>query len=232
MVFQKKKLEKTKRVCWRLREARVAAGVSIAQVAQKTRIRPTYVRALEECRFADIPYAVIYQKHFLRRYAEAVGLPSSRLLQQFVLEEIPARGESKPRRERLVGRCQNLPILLKGLALAVVVLGLVGYLGWQVRSMITPPALAIFTPPDGYVTTHPGLLIYGETSPEALVFINGQKITTNDAGHFEETVNLSPGINTLEISAKKRHGKTSRLTRHVILKNSKRLTLNEKIKNP
>lgn len=228
MVFQKKKLEKTKRVCLRLKEAREAAGISIAEVAQKTKIRPAYVRALEECRFTDIPYAVIYQKHFIRRYAEAIGLKAPGLLQQFTSEEAPAPARhSRPqpiRRWR-----QNLPALLKGISAALAVLGLISYLGWQVRSIVTPPALAVFTPPDGFVTTHPDLLIYGETAKEAQVYINGQKITTDREGQFKETLSLSPGINRLEITAKKRHGKTSQSTRHVILKVTERLTLNEKL---
>src|SRR3989344_3095051 len=226
MVFEKKKLEKTKRVCSRLKEARAAAKLSPAAVAQKTKIRPAYVRALEECRFDDIPYALIYQKHFIRRYAEVVGLPTPSLLQQFVLEDAPARPPLPRQKRRLPSRCQNLPALLKGMAVTVVVLGLLSYLGWQVHSIVTPPALAIFTPPDGYVTTQSDILIYGATAKEARVYLNGQEITTDGQGQFEKTVNLSPGINTLEISAKKRHGKISRSTRHVILKTAERLSFN------
>jgi len=227
MVFKKKKLEKTKRVCWRLKEAREAAKMSIADVTQKTKIRPAYIRALEECRFDDIPYALIYQKHFIRRYAEVVGLATPSLLQQFVLEEAPSH-HNVPHPERVItSRLQNIPVLLKGMVVAVAALSLISYLGWQVHSIVTPPALAIFTPPDGYVTTQPGILIHGETAKEARVYLNGQEITTNGQGQFEETVNLSPGINTLEISAKKRHGKISRSTRHVILKTAERLSLNQ-----
>lgn len=200
--------------------------MSIAAVAQQTKIRPAYVRALEECRFTDIPYAVIYQKHFIRRYAEAIGLKTPGLLQQFTVEEAPARPDQPQPIKRMSRRFQNLPALFKNLAVAMMVLGLISYLGWQVRSIVTPPALAVFTPPDGFVTTHPDLLIYGATVKEAQVSINGQKITTDREGQFKETLSLAPGINRLEITAKKRHGKTSQSTRHVILKTAERLTLN------
>lgn len=62
-----------------LREAREARGLSIDDVAQGTRIRPAYVRALEEERFADLPPPV-YVRGFLRNYATFLGLDAEELI--------------------------------------------------------------------------------------------------------------------------------------------------------
>ena len=62
-----------------LRAAREARGLGIDDVAQGTRIRPAYVRALEEERFADLP-APVYVRGFLRNYATFLGLDAEELI--------------------------------------------------------------------------------------------------------------------------------------------------------
>jgi hypothetical protein len=95
---------------------------------------------------------------------------------------------------------------------------LVGYLGWQVRSIIKPPQLNLYSPQDGYVTTDYELLVHGYTNQESQVYVNGKKITSNTDRQFKKIINLSPGINTITISAKKKHGKSTDIVRHVTLK--------------
>jgi cytoskeleton protein RodZ len=62
-----------------LREAREARGLSIEDVAQGTRIRVAYIRALEDERFADLP-APVYVRGFLRNYATFLGLDAEELI--------------------------------------------------------------------------------------------------------------------------------------------------------
>jgi cytoskeleton protein RodZ len=62
-----------------LREARQARGLSIDDVALGTRIRPAYVHALEEERFADLP-APVYVRGFVRNYATFLGLDAEELI--------------------------------------------------------------------------------------------------------------------------------------------------------
>jgi hypothetical protein len=56
-----------------LREARLRQGVDFVEAEQATKIRPKYLRALEEERFELLP-AQTYVKGFLRSYAEYLGL--------------------------------------------------------------------------------------------------------------------------------------------------------------
>lgn len=226
--FKKKKLNKTKRVCLCLKEARAAAEVSLDELARRTRISKKYLQALEECRFADIPYAPIYQKNFVRQYIEALALPTNTLLQQFIIEETPPPIKPQPHPRPAIGqkRLQNWPALLRLTSAALVIITLIGYLGLQVKSILEPPDLALHVPQNGYVTDIPRLIVQGQTDNEARVFINGQTIATNNRGQFKEVLDLSPGINTVVVSAKKRHGKTMAITRHVILKETQRFSLN------
>lgn len=219
-VFQKKQLTPAKRVCFRLKEARKKARIKLSDLAKQTKISKKHLEALEECRFADIPYAVIYQKNFIKRYAQILDLPVEDLLNQFIVEEV---GSAKKKKEDVCkkiksNRFQNLPSLLRASIMTIVIISLIGYLSWQVRSIIKPPELTLFSPQNGYITTDYELLIHGKTHQETQVSVNGKDITNGDDGQFKEILTLSPGINTITVSAKKKHGKSTTIVRHVTLK--------------
>src|SRR3954464_10145030 len=65
-----------------LRDARVALGLSIEDLAQSLRIRRVYLVALEEGRVRDLP-APAYAVGFVRTYARALGLEEAEVVRRF-----------------------------------------------------------------------------------------------------------------------------------------------------
>jgi curved DNA-binding protein CbpA len=57
----------------RLRHFRIRSGMEIEDIARVTKISPTYLRFIEEERFADLPDSV-YVRGFVTAYANSVGL--------------------------------------------------------------------------------------------------------------------------------------------------------------
>ena len=104
-------------------------------------------------------------------------------------------------------------VLVISIALLLII-----YLGLQVRNIIQPPKLLVYSPTDGYITDNYSLLVQGETGKEVQVSINGQVIMNSEEGKFEQKIDLSPGVNTIVVTAQKKHGKTSSITRYVVLK--------------
>jgi cytoskeleton protein RodZ len=68
-----------------LREHREALGHSIADVAAYIRIRPVYLEAIEQGRYADLPGRT-YAIGFVRGYAEFVGLDGEEAVRRFRAE--------------------------------------------------------------------------------------------------------------------------------------------------
>lgn len=97
----------------RLREARTARGLEIADIAELTHVRREYLRALEEGRYDDLPEDV-YTRNFVKLYAQAVGLDAEQILSDYQAERRQAgglttlemrlekerRGEPPPRQRR------------------------------------------------------------------------------------------------------------------------------------
>src|SRR5213078_3687890 len=67
-----------------LREARMRARIDISEIEAETKIRAKYLRALENEEWDLLP-GPTYVKSFLRTYADALGLDSRLLLEEYKL---------------------------------------------------------------------------------------------------------------------------------------------------
>ena len=90
-----------------LREARLRQDLDFPELEERTKIRPKYLRALEDERFDILP-APTYVRGFLRSYAEALGLDGQPFVDEYnsrftVGEDdapLRARRVPPPRRDR------------------------------------------------------------------------------------------------------------------------------------
>lgn len=71
-----------------LREARMRAGIDIAEVESRTKIRAKYLRALENEEWSLLPGST-FVKSFLRTYAEALGLDAKLLVEEYKFRHEP-----------------------------------------------------------------------------------------------------------------------------------------------
>jgi cytoskeleton protein RodZ len=135
----------------RLRNAREAKRLTLDDAAQQTRIRVTYLQALEDEEFGKLP-GPIYAKGFLRAYGTALGLDPDELVavypEAFAVPpsslagrpaEIPIRPVAPPSRLR---RVVTYGLVITFLVAAA--LGYIGYQGW--RAFNEPPVIPSPTP--------------------------------------------------------------------------------------
>jgi cytoskeleton protein RodZ len=110
-----------------LRDARMALGLSVEDVAAALRIRRVYLAALEDGRVRDLP-APAYAIGFVRSYARALGLDDDDLVRRFR----ESMGTVAPRKTDLVF---PEPVPERGvpagaLVLAGAVVAIAAYVGW------------------------------------------------------------------------------------------------------
>jgi len=77
-----------------LRERRLELKLSLKEVAAQTRIRRTYIEALEEGRFEELP-GQVYVIGFLQNYARALGLSADPLIEAISSQEKESKGAVK-----------------------------------------------------------------------------------------------------------------------------------------
>jgi cytoskeleton protein RodZ len=76
-----------------LREKRKAKGLSLEQVSEETRIRLSYLEALEEEKYELLP-APPYKKIFLKAYADYLGLSFEEILNKLSADEAKVKEET------------------------------------------------------------------------------------------------------------------------------------------
>lgn len=211
--FQRKKISRAPRVGELLRAARQKAGLSVEKTARELGIASKYLQALENGRDSFLP-GEIYTKNFIKKYAELVGLEANNLLSQYIKEK-PLANAPNLFHPSLSSFWRKPYFLRHSLALTVVVV-LIIYLGIGLKGIFSPPPLQLENPLEGVTVEKADLTVKGQTSPETRVQINGREVTSNLRGFFEDQVILQPGLNTIVVTAAKKHGRPKMVTREVI----------------
>ena len=108
-----------------LREARQRQNLDFPELEERTKIRPKYLRALEDERFDILP-APTYVRGFLRSYAEALGLDGQPFVDEYNsrftvgVDDAPrlARRAPQPRRDRGPRESRLAAVALLAIAIA------------------------------------------------------------------------------------------------------------------
>src|SRR4051794_9732146 len=114
-----------------LREARMRQKIDITEIESKTKIRAKYLRAMENEEFDLLPGST-FAKSFLRTYADALGLDSHRLVEEYRSQYEPRDDSdlpplsSQPGARSRGGRYERRPPPRRGIAIAGVAGPLVG----------------------------------------------------------------------------------------------------------
>jgi hypothetical protein len=169
-----------------LRDARQRANIDIHQVEAQTKIRAKYLHALENEDWHLLP-GTAYVKGFLRTYADALGLDSKLLLEEYKMRyERPAELEMQPIVPRRPEEARERRSLPREWAIGLVVLAILaalfalGKLNNQSsndqtagqRSPVVPPTT---TPAQAHVPAHakpkPSPFVQLRLVPTGLVYV-------------------------------------------------------------
>ena len=204
--FRQKKISLGQTLPDKLRKARLEKEISLEEAQEATKIQAKYLEILEGGDYQSLPGEI---------YAKFLDLEIGELLNDYKLEKIvndrvskmdkPAQLK-KPSRFNVLG-----PRILKVFGISIVVLFLLGYLGWEVKNIIAAPPITIYEPPNNFKTSESRVLIKGQTEVEVQLTINNEIVLPDENGNFSQEINLVNGLNNLEISAKKKHSKTKNL---------------------
>jgi cytoskeletal protein RodZ len=185
--------------------------VDLYRVERDTKIRVKYLAALEDGDFGDLP-GDVYARGFIRNYATYLGLDPDDIEYEWREEA----GQSEPLRPVIAGPAPLLmnrrivfqrSHLVIGLV-AVVVLIVATYFGYQLTRYLSYPTLAVQS--NGSAVTLPvGTTTYdlkGTATPGTTVLIawNGQDphtVTADDSGNWTYQAILQAGPNQFEITA-------------------------------
>ena len=104
------------------------------------------------------------------------------------------------------------------LAVAAIGVALVaGFFIYQFK-FLRAPLLEITDPPADIVTDQLAFDVKGRTDPDADLTLNGRPLFSGSTGAFTERVYLFKGVNRLDLVARNRYGKTTMITRYIVVR--------------
>jgi cytoskeleton protein RodZ len=193
-------------------------GQSLDDVCRTIKVNKKYLEALEEGNYSELSIG-FYTEKFFKTYADYLNLEFEPLWKLYSKErkffdKKDSSGFVKAVSPRsFVDASKIIKICIGGLIIMV----LLGYLGWEIRKIFLPPYLEVMNPVDNLITSQSTVKVTGQTEKETEISINGQEISSSQDGFFSEDVNLQEGLNVIEISSKKKHSKENTIFRRVMV---------------
>lgn len=216
--FTKKSLNYSHGLGPRLKAARELKQIDPEVAARRLNIRLEYLIAIEEDRFDHLP-AGLYSKNYIKEYAALVGLPAAEI-KKWLADNLEIINETNdPFSQKIVRRQEFMvfPKLIKNLALILIFLACLFYLGFYFKKIVFPPELSVYQPEKNLKISENYIEVKGVTEPEAELSINGEAILNTNQGNFSTVINLKKGINNIVITAKKKYSGEASVLRQILV---------------
>src|SRR3989338_3936288 len=115
--------------------------------------------------------------------------------------------------ERYVNQ-RNFPLAVGGIIMAVIV----GFFAYEFK-FLRATSLEIMAPTRDIIADSDTFDVRGRTNDlDADLTLNGRPLYSGETGEFTERIYLVVGVNRLDLEAKNRYGKTTTITRYIVLR--------------
>jgi cytoskeletal protein RodZ len=203
-----------------LRDLREAKGMTLDEVAAKTKVPLQSLALIEEDDFARLPpdvYTTIYLKAYCKFFGIEAGPIVAHFRDQRAAHERKTPGNRHPVTTVKAAELLVAPRIIRNVIIAAVASGLLFSIAFQVVKLISPPQLTVTDPLDGTVTENRSVTINGRTEPEVSIAINGKPVSVDGNGVFHDTFILQDGLNSIEVVGVKKYSRPMRVTRNIIV---------------
>jgi cytoskeletal protein RodZ len=188
-----------------LKKQRKDLGKTVEQVALDTKIQPRFITYIESNDFTKFD-SPIYAQGFIKIYAKYLELNEDRILAIYRRSVPNDNQKNLSSRETRNVKQRKIKISPKFIAIALSILfllGILGYIGFQIYQFQNPPTITILSPDNEESVTEKEISVIGSVDTNSSLFINDQPVEIGTEGNFNHTVTLNPGVNIITILAKK-----------------------------
>jgi len=174
----------------KLRQAREERGISIAEVAEQTRISPHYLEFIENDDYRTLPGG-IFNKGFVKSYAKYVGIDENEALQDYSKlissQDSEISEEPKTYRPEVLTDDRSSSSLLPTLIIAAIILGL---MAWGIFSLVK------------YVENNPSVLTTANTNTSNSNSATNANTSNSNSATNANTAAPLPSINEIKLEFK------------------------------
>ena len=201
-------------------EARLEKKLTLKDVAESTKIKEAFLKAIEEDDFEKLP-SIAYAQGFVRNYARFLELPEKETLALFrrgydaeKIQKVLPQGFTKTK-EFPLSRLRFRQTLFLFIPLFLI---FIGYILFQYRGAFISPSLYISSPKDNSVISATSVSVIGKTESSATVFVNNFLVSVDQNGVFSKEISVFAGKSVITVKVINKFGKETTLKRNVEIK--------------
>lgn len=206
----------------RLKQKREAFFISRKVAAVELKVLEKFIMAMEENVIELLP-ANIYTINLLKRYAIFLKEDPEAIVQLFkkargisLVNESPISIYRRPAMKIRARLFQYTAGTIFGLAV-------LGYLFYKTIIITSPPDITVYEPADNNIVSMPVIMVRGKTDPAVNVKINGQPVSLESDGQFNQELILGAGVNVIKISGAKKYSRERVVIRQITVSSGKNL---------
>ncbi len=197
-----------------LREARIKSKLTLSNLEEKTKIKKSFLKALENEDWSHLPeFPVVIG--FVKNVASFTGLNQEQIVAFLKRDYTLKKPPLSPKTTSIPREFHWNPKFTFILGILFAGIFVFSYLGFQYKRFTSPPKLNVLSPVENQTTSNTKILVSGKTTPGATIRVNDQPAIVDDEGIFQTEINLNKGENEIEIKAISRSGKETILKRKI-----------------
>lgn len=196
-----------------LYEARASQKISLKEIEKKTKIKSSFIEAIEEENWGNLP-AFPTVLGFVKSLASILSVDEKLAVAILKRDYPPKKVRVEPKPD-VANKLVWSPKLTFIAGIGVILIGLFGYLGFQYFHFVSPPRLQVESPQENQIVLGRSINVFGSTDTDAKVTVNDQPVTVSDDGKFSVSLDVVPETHEIKIIASSRSGKTTTVSRTI-----------------
>ena len=196
-----------------LKEARLAKNISLLKLENLTKIKKEFVLLIEKSEWDKLPdFPVV--SGFVKNLAVALGV-NEKSANAVLRRDYPPKKLNINPKPDVVSKFSWSPKFTFILGISVLIISVLGYLGFEYIKFKSPPTLQINSPTENEVILSNKVSIKGKTATDVNLTVNNQPIIVDSDGNFIGEIEITNYTKSLEFVAISRSGKVTKISRNI-----------------
>jgi cytoskeletal protein RodZ len=193
--------------------ARVNKNISIKKLEDATKIKAEFIESIEKNKWQALPtFSTILG--FVKTLSSALGIDPKMAVAVLKRDYPPKKLNINPKPD-VSSRFVWNPKFTFAIGIGVVVLIILGYLGFQYKKFVSPPSLSVDSPKENQIISGDSVLVFGTTDGDVKLTIDNQPVLVGDSGKFSTSIQITASTTEIDIIATSRSGKMNEVKRKI-----------------
>src|SRR5258708_10872582 len=176
-----------------IKEARLRRNYSREDLGEISHIKMSFIAAIEKADWENLPEFNIVIG-FVKSIAHFLDIPENQavsILRRDYPPKLIQKVNVKTKKENFGKRFMWGPRMTFLAGVLVIILIVLGYLGFQYRKFNQPPSLIVNEPSQSEIVKGFHLNVVGQTDPDATLMVNDQPVIVNGDGSFNTQIDIN-----------------------------------------